>query len=71
MPWGYYVGLMALSELIALAGLLTLSWSLLGGNERRRQTRSPLSSVKSGAAVPYMPECGLNDGLPRPAYCEQ
>jgi hypothetical protein len=35
---GYYLGLMVLSELVALAGLLTLAWSLLGGNEHRPQT---------------------------------
>jgi hypothetical protein len=35
---GYYLGLIVLSELIALAGMLTLAWSLLGGNEHRRQT---------------------------------
>jgi hypothetical protein len=52
MPWGYYLGLIVLSELIALVGL-TLALSLLGGNERRRRPRSRLGSVESGAGVGY------------------
>jgi len=37
MTWGYCVGLIVLSELVALVGL-TVVWSVLSGSERRQQT---------------------------------